>query len=45
MDQELYYGLLRTLATGEILNTLTEMKKIEVEKNINLYTYRGTQLF
>src|SRR3954462_9895599 len=45
MDQELYYGLLRTLATGEIPNTLTEEKKNEVEKNINLYTYRGTQLF
>ena len=42
MDQELYYGLFRMLATGEILNMLTEMKKIEVEKNINLYTYRGT---
>ena len=45
MDQELYYGLLRTLATGEILNTLMEMKKIKVEKKINLYTYHGTQLF
>ena len=45
MDQELYYGLLRTLATGEIPSTLTETKKTEVEKNINLYTYQGTQLF
>ena len=45
MDQEPYYRLLRMLATGEILNMLTEMKKIEVEKNINLYTYHGTQLF
>ena len=45
MDQELYYGLLRTLATGEVPNELEEAKKIEVEKNINQYTYSGTTLF
>ena len=45
MDQELYYGLLKTLATGKVPDNLSEEKKTEVEKNINLYTYHGTTLF
>ena len=32
MDQELYYGLLKTLATGKVPDNLTEEKKNEVEK-------------
>ena len=45
MDQELYYGLLKTLATGKVPDNLSEEKKMEVEKNINLYTYHSTTLF
>ena len=45
MDQELYYGLLQTLANGEVLKAHLEELEKEVEKTISNYTYQGTKLF
>ena len=45
MDQELYYGLLRTLATGEIPNTLTEEKKPKWRKTLTFILIKAPNYF
>jgi len=45
MNQELYYGLVRFLATGKIPTTVEEMIKEEVKKIQKNYQYQKPSLY